>query len=288
MGKLLKNRIFIFILGGIVCSSVTAAAYTISAKQIGYTPKDSSWKVTNVADAITDLYSNAGSGSGELFVTKGGTISSDYKYKISSLPVPTKSGYYFKGWYTDKDLTKRATTSTELTKDSKLYASWSTTPPSFENIKGAYYTFEGKEFIGTGVNRVIITSTIVSTASHPNAITYANNYCTGCRLMTVAEANAWDTSASSCNAGYNGSTTQEHGGASEIRNIGDYYYLNDTNSSKTGAYFIEIRNLYCNPGGISMNGSLSESLGVRPVVSVPTNAEMTGLGTKNEPYVITY
>ena len=37
-----------------------------------------------------------------------------------------------------------------------------------------------------------------------------------------------------------------------------------------------------------MNGTLSESLGVRPVVSVPTNAEMTGLGTKNEPYVITY
>lgn len=59
MSKLLKSRIFIFILDGIVCSSITATAYTISAKQIGYTPIDSSWKVSNVADAITDLYSNA-------------------------------------------------------------------------------------------------------------------------------------------------------------------------------------------------------------------------------------
>ena len=281
----MKKTMLGVVLGIVIGATTTVVASTLLASNIAYTPKDSTWKVNNVEDAINDLYSN--SGSAGIFVTKGGTISNDFKYTISSLPIPTKSGYYFKGWYTDKALTNKVTTSTQLTKDTKLYASWSTTPPSFENVKGAYYTYEGKEFIGTGVNRVLITPTVVTNASHANAITYANNYCTGCRLMTVKEANAWDTSASSCNAGYNGSTTQEHGGASEIRNIGAYYYLNDTNSSKTGAYFIEIRNEYCKPGGISMNGNLSESLGVRPVVSVPTTAEMVGSGTKEDPYVIT-
>ena len=32
----------------------------------------------------------------------------------------------------------------------------------FQNIDGAYYTYEGKSFIGTGVNNVIITENIVS------------------------------------------------------------------------------------------------------------------------------
>ena len=281
----MKKTMLGVVLGIVIGATTTVVASTLLASNIAYTPKDSTWKVNNVEDAINDLYSN--SGSAGIFVTKGGTISNDFKYTISSLPIPTKSGYYFKGWYTDKALTNKVTASTQLTKDTKLYASWSTTPPSFENVKGAYYTFEGKEFIGTGVNRVLITSTIVTTASHPNAITYANSYCTGCRLMTVAEANAWDTSASSCNANYNGSTSQEHGGTSEVRNMGTWYWLNDTNSSNSGAYFIEYRNSYCYPGGISMSGALSHAFGVRPVVSVPTTAEMVGSGTKEDPYVIT-
>ena len=281
----MKKTMLGVVLGIVIGATTTVVASTLLASNISYNPKDKTWNVNNVEEAINDLYSN--SGSAGIFVTKGGTISNDFKYTISSLPIPTKSGYYFKGWYTDKALTNKVTTSTQLTKDTKLYASWSTTPPSFENVKGAYYTFEGKEFIGTGVNRVLITSTVVTNASHANAITYANNYCTGCRLMTVKEANAWDTSASSCNANYNGSVNNEHGGASTIRSAGTWYWLNDKNSSHSGAYFIEYRNEYCKPGGISLSGGLNNSIGVRPVVSVPTTAEMVGSGTKEAPYVIT-
>ena len=60
-----KGYIFSFILGAIVFGSVgTYAAYSVLADNIGYTPKDTTWKkandedITNVKDAIDELYSN--------------------------------------------------------------------------------------------------------------------------------------------------------------------------------------------------------------------------------------
>ena len=49
------SYIVVFIMGIITATSIGVAAYTISAKEIGYSPKDSSWKVNNVADAIESL-----------------------------------------------------------------------------------------------------------------------------------------------------------------------------------------------------------------------------------------
>ena len=54
MKKYIKD-ISIFVMGIITATSIGVAAYTISAKEIGYSPKDSSWKVNNVADAIESL-----------------------------------------------------------------------------------------------------------------------------------------------------------------------------------------------------------------------------------------
>ena len=54
MKKYIKD-ISIFLMGIINATSIGVAAYTISAKEIGYSPKDSSWKVNNVADAIESL-----------------------------------------------------------------------------------------------------------------------------------------------------------------------------------------------------------------------------------------
>ena len=66
MKKVFKSRIFAFVLGAIIFSGITAvSAYTIFANDIGYTPKDSTWKksngedITNVKDAIDELYSKA-------------------------------------------------------------------------------------------------------------------------------------------------------------------------------------------------------------------------------------
>ena len=66
MKKAFKSRIFAFVLGAIIFSGITAvSAYTILANDIGYTPKDSTWKksngedITNVKDAIDELYTKA-------------------------------------------------------------------------------------------------------------------------------------------------------------------------------------------------------------------------------------
>ncbi len=65
--RILKSRIFAFILGAVIFGGIVGvSAYTIFANDIGYTPKDSTWKksngedITNVKDAIDELYIKAG------------------------------------------------------------------------------------------------------------------------------------------------------------------------------------------------------------------------------------
>ncbi len=102
MKKLLSNRLFIFIIGGVFFASVTLyAANVYYANSIKYTPTDSSWNVTNVNDALNNLYSmkteldtikgigDATAGdiaSGKTAVVKGekvtGTKTGDTNYKV--------------------------------------------------------------------------------------------------------------------------------------------------------------------------------------------------------------
>lgn len=64
MKKILrKSNIFAFVLGAILFGGIgVASAYTILANNIGFTPKNSTWKktdgsdITNVKDAIDELY----------------------------------------------------------------------------------------------------------------------------------------------------------------------------------------------------------------------------------------
>ena len=54
MKKYIKD-ITIFVFGLITAGSIGVAAYTYNANNIEYTPKDSSWKVSTVAEAINSL-----------------------------------------------------------------------------------------------------------------------------------------------------------------------------------------------------------------------------------------
>lgn len=60
MKKLIKNPLFTFILGAIICGTTGVIASNLMASNIAYTPKDKTWKVTNVEAAINDLYSKSG------------------------------------------------------------------------------------------------------------------------------------------------------------------------------------------------------------------------------------
>ena len=57
MNKIIKSRIFIFIIGGIIFGTIGICATTLyQSNTIEYSPTDSSWNVTNVSDALNDLY----------------------------------------------------------------------------------------------------------------------------------------------------------------------------------------------------------------------------------------
>lgn len=165
------------------------------------------------------------------------------------------------------------------------------TPPTptgdpFVNTDGAYYTYEGKSFIGTGVNNLILAEYIIDEAlyssgsgvnngdgtytfaDHP-AADVAAAYCTGCRIMTKAEAESWGCSDSTfntkCVGNYNGNSIT--------------WWLADAYSTDFAwsLYYM---------GNIDLD-MVTVSYGVRPVVSVPAGSTMTGSGTQGQPYVIT-
>ena len=53
----MKKFILGIVIGGIVFGTIgSVVAYNYNAKDIGYTPSDSSWNVNNVSDAIKDLH----------------------------------------------------------------------------------------------------------------------------------------------------------------------------------------------------------------------------------------
>ena len=91
MEKILKSRIFTFILGVIIFGSigVVSASVLYQANEIGYTPKDSTWEVDNVKDAIDDLYTKSNISSSNLIINKNEYVSSisfqpsdEYRYYI--------------------------------------------------------------------------------------------------------------------------------------------------------------------------------------------------------------
>ena len=57
MKKFIKNNIFGFALGIILCGGIVYGANVYQSNSIEYNPTDSSWNVSNVSDAINSLHS---------------------------------------------------------------------------------------------------------------------------------------------------------------------------------------------------------------------------------------
>lgn len=58
MRKFIKNNIFGFILGIILCSGIIYGANTYESNSIEYSPTDASWDVNNVGEALNGLYNS--------------------------------------------------------------------------------------------------------------------------------------------------------------------------------------------------------------------------------------
>lgn len=61
-----------FILGGVIFSGISVAAVTLKANQVTYTPNDSSFKVTNVEEAINEMYKLTSEFSSSELIELGG------------------------------------------------------------------------------------------------------------------------------------------------------------------------------------------------------------------------
>ncbi|MBR1416349.1 MAG: hypothetical protein IJ572_00835 [Bacilli bacterium] len=60
MQKLIKNPIFMFMLGVVISIGITSVfAYSLLAPNVGYTPKDEEWDVSDVKEALDDLQERA-------------------------------------------------------------------------------------------------------------------------------------------------------------------------------------------------------------------------------------
>ena len=55
MKRIIKNPVMMYILGIIICTLTTVLASSLLASDITYKPKDPSWKVLNVSQALDDL-----------------------------------------------------------------------------------------------------------------------------------------------------------------------------------------------------------------------------------------
>ena len=166
----------------------------------------------------------------------------------------------------------------------------------FENIDYAYYSFEGKLFKGTGVNNVILSDPIIGQAKYSSSngvdngaganprYTFSDHpaqdvaaaYCTGCRLMTKAEAVSWGCSMGykpsiKCIGYYNGSPV--HWWLADPLNESRAWYVFGGGSSQSGY--------------VNMSHAVTYSYYVRPATDIPSTATMSGLGTQLDPYVIT-
>lgn len=53
--KIIKNPVFMFILGVVTCTITTVLASSLIASNISYTPQDKTWGVTNVGAALDSL-----------------------------------------------------------------------------------------------------------------------------------------------------------------------------------------------------------------------------------------
>ena len=99
-----KSNIFSFLLGAILFGGIgVVSAYTILANNIGYTPKDTTWKktngedITNVKDAIDDLYDKTNNKFDLLWINNNkttGISAFDVNVNLSNYTKIMVVGYY--------------------------------------------------------------------------------------------------------------------------------------------------------------------------------------------------
>lgn len=93
-----KNiKLFIGIFIGIICSGITVYAANYLAKDIAFVPSNNNWKVSNVEEAINDLYNNQNN-KNDYSALIGVKWNFDYTGGEQTLKIPVKATYKIETW----------------------------------------------------------------------------------------------------------------------------------------------------------------------------------------------
>ena len=93
-----KGIIILLIIGVIVASSITVFAYSYFANQVSYTT-DKNSNVTNVSEALNDLYSKINTNETKYYVIQNGKLNN----KVSNLGTVSEGGYSCSVDYSNND-----------------------------------------------------------------------------------------------------------------------------------------------------------------------------------------
>ncbi|MBR1416361.1 MAG: hypothetical protein IJ572_00895 [Bacilli bacterium] len=95
MKKLFKSRIFFFVLGAVMFSTVSVFAYSLLAQDVGFTPKDEDWNVDNVKSGLDDLHETCDYCKSRF---EGLVWKIPYEGKEQEFPVPISGIYKLEAW----------------------------------------------------------------------------------------------------------------------------------------------------------------------------------------------
>ena len=100
MRKIRKDNILYFLLGVVITASFSAyAAVTILSSQVDFMPKDNTWNVENVEDALNDLYNMArNNGGGNTSGFAGYAFNYDYTGSYQTFNAPATGEYKIELW----------------------------------------------------------------------------------------------------------------------------------------------------------------------------------------------
>ena len=107
--------------GGMINSEIASSSFTKQSSSSG-----GSSTPTYTTPTLTVIFNTDGGSTIDSKSIKQGS-------SIGEIPSPTKDGFVFDGWYSDKELTKAYSTNTKITASTTLYAKWTKVEPKLDD-----------------------------------------------------------------------------------------------------------------------------------------------------------
>ena len=253
-----KSNIFSFFLGAIIFGGIVGvSAYTILAKDISYSPKDTTWEVDNIKDAIDDLYTTLNSEQLKLCKFIDGTygaketVGAKYECKLGD----GETRYFY--------ILKNNPTTVDLLMDRNITDYDDTTAITYNSALNYFVDGVGSKYTEKWVNVVNIkVPDVNSIAEAAKIINLSNWICLGSKKQDLSSS-PW------CNAETNQSYAWLFNYLTGCKDAG---CTNDEDAKSPGYWtstaYNNNQNWYMNWRGAIMSYNTTDARGLRPVITV--------------------